>query len=146
MIRLFIDANILLDAVLQRPHDPQDALNLLALGEQRKVILVTTSNSLGVVLYTLQRSDKAKKGALLQAARNTLRDLLACVEVAPMEAAHLHQSAASSFGDIEDGAQYFAASASGALDGVVSRDPDFDGRISGKRYSAAQALRLIAAK
>ncbi|MCB0766965.1 MAG: PIN domain-containing protein [Flavobacteriales bacterium] len=144
MKRYFIDANIMLDALLQREgHDPQEAVRLLAMGEKRQVRLFTTSNSMGVVLYHLQRSDADKKGLRLRNAQRIIIDLLACVEVVPVDAEHFRQSAASTFGDIEDGAQYFAVAAVSALDGVVSRDPDYDGHIGTKRITAAQALRAV---
>lgn len=60
-----------------------------------------------------------------------------------MDGSHFQQSAASTFGDIEDGAQYFAVAAAGPLDGVVSRDTDFDGNIGPKRYTATEALKLL---
>ena len=144
MKRLFIDANIILDALLKRQdHDPNSAGALLEAGERRSVRLLTTAMSIGVVLYHYQKHDTSKKGPLLRRAQQVLQALLACVEVVPVEEAHFHQSLSSNFGDIEDGAQYFAVSAAGPLDGVVSRDPDFDGHIAPKRYSAAEALRLI---
>lgn len=146
MIRLFVDSNILLDAILERPHDPEEALQLLALGEQRKVQLLTTSLSIGVVLYHLQRNDAAKKGLLRQHVRHTLEDLLACVDVVPLDANHFLLSAGSNFGDLEDGAQYFAVTATGPLEAIVSRDPDYDGHIGVKRLSAKQALRLVKRK
>lgn len=146
MMRFFLDSNILLDAILERPHDPEEALLLLALGEQRQVHLLTTSLGIAVVLYHLQRNDAAKKGLLRQQVRRTLEDLLACVEVVPVDADHFLQSAASSFGDLEDGAQYFAVAAAGPLEAIVSRDPDFDGHIGVKRLSAKQALRLVKRK
>ncbi|MDQ3101889.1 MAG: twitching motility protein PilT, partial [Bacteroidota bacterium] len=65
------------------------------------------------------------------------------LRVVPVEASHFMQSAASTFGDLEDGAQYFAASASGALDGVVTRDKDFKGNVAVPVYTAKQALALI---
>ncbi|MBK6882662.1 MAG: hypothetical protein IPH05_06915 [Flavobacteriales bacterium] len=108
MKRFFIDANIMLDALLQRVgHDSQEAIQLLAMGEKRRVRLLTTSNSMGVVLYQLQRSDADKKGPRLRNAQRIIIDLLACVEVVPLDAEHFRMSAASTFGDIEDGAQYF---------------------------------------
>lgn len=146
MKRFFIDSNILLDAIYERPHDPVEAMQLLAFGELRKVQLLTTSLSIGIVLYQLQRSDGAKKGLRRQQVASTIEDILACVEVVPMDASHFLQSTASTFGDIEDGAQYFAVSATGVLDGIVSRDPDFDGHIGVKRLSAKQALQLVKKK
>lgn len=144
MKRLFIDANILLDALLERPQDPDEAMALLALGEQRRVRLVTTAIGIGVVLFILQRNDGGKKGARLLAARQTIADLLACVDVVPLDASHFLQSVASSFGDIEDGAQYFACSASGPLHGVVTRDVrDFKGHVSVEIFSAKEALAFL---
>lgn len=144
MKRLFIDANILLDAILVRENEPDAALELLALGEQRKVHLVTTAISIGIVLYNLQRSDNTKKpGPRLDAARQTIIDLLACVEVVPLTGPHFLQSAGSNFGDIEDGAQYFAATGTGRLDGVVTRDADFKGQVAPPILTAPKALALV---
>lgn len=144
MKRLFIDANILLDAILERPHDPDEAMELLALGERRQVRLVTTAISIGVVLFNLQRNDGGKKGLRLENARKTLMDLLACLEVVPLDAAHFLQSATSTFGDIEDGVQYFAASAAGPLQGVITRDTaDFKGHVSVSLFNAKEALAFL---
>ena len=144
MERLFIDANVILDALLERvDHDPIAAEALLLAGEQRRVRLLSTPTSIGVLLYHYQRSDLTKKGSRLAHVRNMLQALLGCMDIVPMDGSHFQQSAASTFGDIEDGAQYFAVAAAGPLDGVVSRDPDFDGHIGPKRYTAAEALRLL---
>jgi hypothetical protein len=101
---------------------------------------------IGVVLYHLQRSDADKKGLRLQKAQRILANLLACVELAPVETEHFEHSIASGFGDLEDGAQYFAVSSTGTLDAIVSRDPDYDGHIGVKRLSAKQAVRLVKRK
>lgn len=147
MKRFFIDANVILDALLHRQdHEPSAAESLLKAGEQRRVRLLTTPVSIGVVLYHYQRRDADKKGPRLVLAKNMLQALLGCVEVVPMDESHFQQSAASTFGDLEDGAQYFAVAAAGPLDGVVSRDADYDGHIATKRYSAAEALRLVKSK
>jgi len=144
MKRYYIDANIILDALFRREeHDPTSAGGLLEAGAQRRVRLYTTSISIGIVLYHLQRSDSDKKGPRLKHAKDLLLALLACVEVVPLDAEHFRMSAASTFGDIEDGAQYFAVAGTGALDGVVSRDPDYDGHIGTKRLNAEQALRAL---
>jgi hypothetical protein len=45
-------------------------------------------------------------------------------------AAKLEQGTARTFGDIKEGAQCSAITATGPLDPVVSRDPDFDGHIA----------------
>jgi len=144
MKRLFVDANIILDSLLQRvDHDQLAAEALLLAGEQRRIKLLTTSISIGVVLYHLQGSDADKRGPRLVRTKNMLQALLGCVDVVSVDSSHFLQSVASTFGDIEDGAQYFAVAATGPLDGVVSRDKDFDGHIAVKRLTAADALKLV---
>jgi predicted nucleic acid-binding protein len=142
MNRYFVDANVLLDALLERPDHSEDSIALLAAGARGEVRLLTTPISIGVVLYHLQRSDADKKGLRLQKAQSILADLLACVELAPVETEHFQKSIASGFGDLEDGAQYWAVVSAGTLDAIVSRDPDYDSHIGVKRLSAKQALRL----
>jgi predicted nucleic acid-binding protein len=147
MMRLFVDANIIIDALAAREaHDAEEAKELLLLGEQRAVTLLTTSLSIGVVLYQYQRSDADKRGPRLKRAQLMLEALLACLEVVPVEADHFQRSIASGFGDLEDGAQYWAVVSAGTLDAIVSRDPDYDGHIGVKRLSAKQALRLVKRK
>ncbi len=147
MMRLFVDANIIIDALAAREaHDAEEAKELLLLGEQRAVTLLTTSLSIGVVLYQYQRSDADKRGPRLKRTQLMLESLLACVEVVPVETEHFQRSIASTFGDLEDGAQYWAVVAAGPLDAVVSRDPDYDGHIGVKRISAKQAVRMVKRK
>ena len=144
MKRFFVDANVLLDAIFERGDQAQDAIQLLSLGGRRKTRLVTTSISVGVVIYMLQKRANAKKpGPILDAARQTVRELLNCIEIAPVLAEHVMQSVASSFYDIEDGAQYFAATASGPIDGVISGDRDFVGKVADTILTAEEALKLI---
>ena len=142
MKRYFIDTNVILDALLHRvDHDPSSAGKLLEAGEQRHVRLLTTSVSIANVLYQYQRNRTSKKGLGLIRARGVRSDLLACVDVVPMDASHFQQGLASTFGDIEDGAQYFAVAAAGPIDAVVSRDEDYDGHIG---VPALQPVRLCA--
>lgn len=147
MMRLFVDANIIIDALAAREmHEAAEAKELLLHGEQRTVELITTSLSIGVVLYQFQRSDADKCGPRLKRAQQMLESLLTCVEVVPVEAEHFQRSISSGFGDLEDGAQYWAVAAAGPLEAIVSRDPDYDGHIGVKRLSAKQALRLVKRK
>lgn len=144
MKRFFIDANVMLDALLKRnDHEPEEAGLLLRAGAQGRVQLHTTALSIGIVLYHLQRSDGSKRGPRLKQVKDILLALLDCVVVAPIDAEHFRQSTASSFSDIEDGAQYFAVATTTNLDGVVSRDPDYDGHIAVPRLSAAQAMKQV---
>jgi len=147
MMRLFIDAHIIIDALAAREeHEAAEAKELLILGEQRAVTLLTTPLSIGAVLYLLQHSGAAKKGLRLKSSRRILTDLLACVEVVPMNEGHFMQSAGSPFNDLLTGAQFCAFAGAGTLDAIVSRDPDYDGHIGVKRLSAKQALRLVKRK
>ena len=72
MNRYFVDANVLLDALLERPDHSEDSIALLAMGAREEVRLLTTPISIGVLLYHLQRSDADKKGLRLQQAQRIL--------------------------------------------------------------------------
>ena len=99
---------------------------------------------IGVVIYILEKNVSARKpGPRLDAVCQTIIDLLACVEVVPVLATHFVQSIGSGFLDFEDGAQYFAATAMGRIDAVVSRDTDYMGKIAGELLTAAEALRYV---
>lgn len=147
MMRYFVDATIMLDALAaSAEHEAEEAMELLILGEQRAVKLLTTPICIGEVLRHVQRSAADKKGLRLQRARRLLTDLLACVEVVPMDEARFMQGAGSPVPNLLAAAQYYAVAATGPLDAVVSRDPDYDGHIGVKRISAKQAVRLVKRK
>jgi len=143
----FVDANIILDALLHRGDEAIDAGRLIDLGYTREVRLLVTPMSLGVVLYVLQKKRSARKaGPNLNKVRSMFHDLLACVEVVPVTKGNFSQSLNSNFLDLEDGVQYEAAMASGRLTALVSRDEDYKGRTAVPLYTASQALVQLSAR
>jgi|GEM_PF-913638 predicted nucleic acid-binding protein len=140
--RYFVDANIIMDALLVRKDHPIEAMALLDMGYRRRVHLMVTPMVLGFVLAALQKNKSAKKpGPKLNMVRAMMHDLLANVEVIPAGKSDFIQSLNSSFYDIEDGSQYFAASRTGRLDGIVTRDPDYVGNVSVPLLTAPDALK-----
>lgn len=139
--RYFIDANIILDALLHRGTEAMEAATLIDMGYKRRVELLVTPMSLGTVLYVLQKKRNARKpGDKLNAITASFHALLACVEVIPVSKGNFSQSLNSAFWDLEDGAQYAAAMSAGRLSAIVSRDTDYKGRTAVPLYNTRQAL------
>lgn len=140
--RYFLDANIIIDALLHRGSEAVEAGALIDLGYHRKVTLLVTPMSLGVVLYVLQIKRYARRpGPKMNKVKAMLHDLLLCVDVIPVTRGNFSQSLSSTFHDLEDGAQYAAAIASGRITAIVTGDADYKGNVTPKLYTASEALR-----
>ena len=144
MKRLLFDTNILLDAffrwrepAFEKEH--KDAVALLDAVSQGKAIGLITPATMATVVHYLQRMETTI--GTEQVARVVER-LLEMMEWAPMLPEHFLGVLRSPIKDIEDAAQYLAAKSVGRLDGIVSRDRHFKGKVP-QVYSAAQALRSI---
>lgn len=139
--RYLIDANIILDALLQRDDEPMEAARLLDLGYRKKARLLVTPMALGFVLAMLQKKRSAKKpGPKLSMVRAMMHDLLLNVEVIPATRSNFIWSLNSDFHDFEDGATYAAGMGHCKLDGIVTRDEDFKGRTTPPLFKASEAL------
>lgn len=144
--RYWVDTNIVLDHLLNRPPHPQEARDLIELGYQRKAEILVTPATVATVLYTLQKKKSSKKpGPALNKVRHALLMLLQVVEVIPMSKADFAWSANSAFFDLEDGAQYSAAMGSGRLDGLVTNNAADFHNVSPPLMNAAQALNAFKA-
>ena len=139
-MRLLLDTNILLDAILLDRPDLNEAIHILRLAEEERVTALVTPMSLGTVVFIMQRGAR-REGPALERARQAVLDLLKVVRVAPVEAIHFARSARSTFLDIEDGAQFFSASASGKLDAIITRDKDFNDHVNVPVLSAPAFLK-----
>lgn len=145
--RYFIDANIIMDALLHRENEPAEAMRLIDLGYHRRVQLLVTPMSLGFLLAMLQVKKSSKKpGPKLNMVRSMMHDLLLNIEVIPAGKADFMWALNSNFYDIEDGAQYSAAMAHGRLDAIVTRDPDYKDRTALPLFTASEALADYAAR
>ncbi len=139
--RYFVDANIILDALMMREHEPMQAAELIDMGYRRTIQLMVTPMTLGFVMAMLQKKRSSKKpGPQLNMIRSMMHDLLLNIDVIPTTKADFLWSLKSNFHDLEDGAQYASAMGSGRFDGIVTRDGDYKDRTVPPVMTAAQAL------
>ena len=121
-MRVLIDANILVDALfgpLERPQGNRTAaIALLDAVTAREVVGVITPVIFAFVIY-LVKPRRADHRQRMEAALDRLMEIC---EWAPVTPGHYRSAFASSFVDVEDGMQYFAASSTGRLDAIITRD------------------------
>jgi len=140
-MRVLLDTNILLDALLvTRPENP-DARALIDEIMRGEVTGVITPAAFATVIHYLQRNSA---GLSRDRVIGFLHEMLDTMVWASMLPAHFRSAFASSFDDLEDGAQFFAALSTGKLDAIVTRDPkDFKDHVHVPVLTPAQCLKRI---
>lgn len=102
MKRIFLDSDIVLDALLKRPGFDLPALNILALANQSDIAAYISSLAFMNVHYFLDKFERRSKIHLLK----TLRSIVDIVEIGKHE---IDMALISNFPDFEDAVQYHAA-------------------------------------
>jgi len=103
MIKVFLDANVILEVMLRRAHH-EDAAAVLKAGASHHIDLFTSSSVIGFVAYWMV------KDLGLQQTKNLLTKMLDFVRVNDIGHEQLLNSLHSEFKDLEDGIQYYTAS------------------------------------
>ena len=115
-MRVFLDTNILLDAIVKRnaPHLTENATMILSLGEAGVIDLYMSVLSVPTIAYVLKNmSATAKKGII--------RDIVSVVDILPSLAGHVDAMLEGSNDDIEDALQIQSAM-EGSCDVVITRN------------------------
>jgi predicted nucleic acid-binding protein len=115
-MRVLFDTNVLLDAVLAREPFVQDASALLSAIEAGLLIGFVSATTITDVHYLVLRQTKSAKVAIA-----AVTQLLALMEVCPVDRDVLEQAIALSLPDFEDAVQV-ACAVGLRLDAVVTRD------------------------
>ena len=114
MRKVFIDSDIILDALLKRPGFDTQAMNLLALAYQNMIDGMTSSVAFMNVHYFLNKFDRHNKLLLLK----ELRSIIYLIKVGEPE---IDLALKSNFSDFEDAVQYYAA-ISAKADVIITRN------------------------
>jgi predicted nucleic acid-binding protein len=117
MKQWFLDTNVLIDFLLNRPPFALDAATLLELARRQQLQLYTSSLSFATAYYLVR---KTRPHDQTLAALVTLTQL---IQVAAVDAATVQQALQAGFPDFEDALQYFAAKAVPAITAIITRDP-----------------------
>lgn len=115
MRNIFVDTNILIDLLANRPPFSKYAIEIFDLAEKQQVKLFTSSHSLATTHYLLKKYVGEKE------LRVILSDLLDYVTIIAIDYHIIKQSLRSSHKDFEDTIQIIAASAAN-MDFIVTRN------------------------
>lgn len=114
-MRVLLDTNVILDAMLQRPPWHKEADAILLAAAQGQVVCVTTPLSLATIFYV------GRKIVGTPAARAAVQKYLAAFEILPIDKRTLLDADALPGNDLEDNI-LIAASVASALDAIVTRN------------------------
>lgn len=117
MSHLFLDTNILVDAIANREPHAMWAYAILQQAEQGSSHLYTTATSVSTCWYVLRLNGSRSEH------RMAISKLLTLVRIIPISH-EAFQSAleATEFKDVEDAAQYFAALEFNGIDAILTRN------------------------
>jgi predicted nucleic acid-binding protein len=116
MKSVFVDTNILIDFLAERPPFSKFATALFELAEKNKVKLYTSSHSFATTHYLL------KKHIQETALREILLSLLDLIELIPVDLFIVKKGLLSKHKDFEDAIQIFAAHSINSIDFIVTRN------------------------
>lgn len=116
MKSVFVDTNILIDLLADRPPFSKFAIELFNRAEKKQVKLYTSSHSYATTHYLL------KKYMVEISLRETLISLLDLIEIIPVDFSVIKKSLLSKHKDFEDAIQIFAANSVADIDFIVTRN------------------------
>jgi predicted nucleic acid-binding protein len=113
--KLFIDSDVILDLLAERPLFYADAAKIFSWAYKKKIELYTTAVVLANVFYILRKvngSDKSKE---------QIKDLRLLVKILPIDGNIVDMALSSKLNDFEDGLQYYTAKEQN-LFGIITRN------------------------
>lgn len=121
-MKFFLDANVLIDFILERPLFYQPAAMIVSLAAERKIDICVSA--LSVVTANFICIERCKMP--LDVYRRKVDFLRNFIEVCSVDSSDINSSYEANWKDFEDGVQYFSAIRSG-VDYLVTRNvKDFE--------------------
>ena len=115
MKKVFIDADIFLDTILDRKPHSEFSNELLSLCEQNKIDGYTSSLIIANIYYIINKISDVRK------ALEVINKIRSLVKVLPFTDKEIGESINAEFKDFEDGLQYFIA-VNHKIDCVITRN------------------------
>jgi predicted nucleic acid-binding protein len=116
MKNIFLDTNIIVDLIADRPPFSKYAILLFSLAENNKIKLYTSSHSLATTHYLLKKYIEEKE------LRVILHSLLELITIIPVDLDVLRKSLNSNHKDFEDAIQIYCASTVNLMEYIVTRN------------------------
>lgn len=116
MKNVFVDTNILIDLLADRPPFSKFAIEIFDLAEKKQVRLFTSSHSYATTHYLLKKYIGEKE------LRELLYSLLDFIDLVSIDISIIKKSLLSNHKDFEDAIQIFAANSVVDIDFIVTRN------------------------
>ena len=116
MKNIFLDTNIIVDLIADRPPFSKYAIELFSSAEDNKIKLFTSSHSLATTHYLLKKYIEEKE------LRVILHNLLEFITIIPVDLDVLRKSLNSNQKDFEDAIQIYCASTVNRMEYIVTRN------------------------
>jgi len=116
MKKVFIDTNILIDLLADRPPFSKCAIEIFDLAERKKIELFTSSHSIATTHYLLKKYIREKDLRIL------LYSLLEYIDIISIDLFVIQKSLLSTHKDFEDAIQITAANSVRNIDFIVTRN------------------------
>jgi predicted nucleic acid-binding protein len=116
MKSIFLDTNIIVDLMADRPPFSKYAIELFSLAELNKIKLYTSSHSLTTTHYLLKKYIEEKE------LRVILHNLLEFITIISVDLDVLRKSLNSNHKDFEDAIQIYCASTVNGMEYIVTRN------------------------
>jgi hypothetical protein len=116
MKSIFLDTNIIVDLIADRPPFSKYAIELFSLAELNKIKLYTSSHSLATTHYLLKKYIEEKE------LRVILHNLLEFITIISVDLDVLRKSLNSNHKDFEDAIQIYCASTVNGMEYIVTRN------------------------
>ena len=136
MIRVLLDANVVLDVALKRPRFYHDAANIFKKIHEGKVQAFVSATTVSVVFYILQKQSNKEK------ALQFLSRLIQVVDVAGIDKEIIVDALISGWNDFEDALQNCAAQKND-IEVIVTRNTKDYMQSKMKIYSPADFLKNL---
>ena len=116
MTDLFIDADIIIDFLIDRKPHSREAAIIFTLIEQKKIKGYASSLTFSNLYYVLRKIESHNK------VKSKLESLSQIVGILKVEERTIKEALASDFPDFEDSVQYFSALDSKKIDVIITRN------------------------
>lgn len=115
-MKVFLDTNILIDFLTNRPPFSSEALEIFALAEKNKITLYTSTHSIATTHYILKKYVEEKQ------LRRLLSELSDRMTILDISQSIVKSSLKSAHKDFEDAIQMLTAESAGEINYILTRN------------------------
>ena len=112
--RIFLDTDVLMDLILERPEFTSDAYRIMKLQDANHLHVYASSLSLANIAYFARKFGKDPFVVI--------QTLIKWLHIVGLEKKHFEEVVNSAFRDFEDGLQFFMSKEVDGIDAIITRN------------------------